>query len=67
MAPPNPAVGPYGPTQYSWIVGDLDWAWAVDWNPTDQQYDLNRRKVRLADVPNIVNHMGTAVAQLTDC
>jgi len=54
------SVGPYGPTQYSWIVGEPGWAWAVDWNSDDQAYDQNRRKVRLDEVPDAFNEHTSA-------
>jgi hypothetical protein len=47
MADSDSPVGPYGPTQYSPVHGEPGWAWAVDWNPEDKDYNRNKRKVRL--------------------
>lgn len=47
----NTPVGPFGPTQYASIDGEPDWVWAADWDPVDQAYDRNIRKIRREDIP----------------
>src|SRR5258708_32084782 len=52
------APGPGLPPVWYFPTDDPDWVVACDYNAREQQYNLNCRRMRLADIPNLADAFG---------